>query len=368
MKQERNKGSVLIFILCVIWLLGVFATRLMDKTVEELRLAPFSKGKEVEYAVETANAFEACQAACYLRITCELDHRGVGWPTGSLEGFLRAIGVVALDSRYRWEIMDRDGSEDGRFSFESLFRHEQDSHQVFAWLHKRSSDGFLDEDDGKPYYDSMMDWQDEDDLERDEGAEDDYYEKWQYRAKDKPIRNFDDFKRIKGFFTDPEDQRAKDDHGLFIDSNGSATKEFSYFRNMFSFYNPGKARWPFTPQLKDFLAQEDDDLREELDDSEASWDSLAGRIDSNLNPGFVARNLDRSRESRLRFYRLDITTRPAGYRLSALLETDSQNNQNGARQPTNNQNGSEKKLPRSEGNRKLGYPWRFVELDLREEL
>ena len=34
----------------------------------------------------------------------------------------------------------------------------------------------MDEDDGQPFYDAIMDWQDPDDEDRDEGAEDDYYE------------------------------------------------------------------------------------------------------------------------------------------------------------------------------------------------
>ena len=37
-------------------------------------------------------------------------------------------------------------------------------------------DSLVDEDDGQPFYDSMMDWQDADEDERDEGAEDDFYE------------------------------------------------------------------------------------------------------------------------------------------------------------------------------------------------
>jgi General secretion pathway protein K. len=37
-------------------------------------------------------------------------------------------------------------------------------------------ESLVDEDDGEPFFDSMMDWVDGDDEERDKGTEDDYYE------------------------------------------------------------------------------------------------------------------------------------------------------------------------------------------------
>ena len=37
-------------------------------------------------------------------------------------------------------------------------------------------DSLINEDDGQPFVDALKDWQDQDDEERDEGAEDDYYE------------------------------------------------------------------------------------------------------------------------------------------------------------------------------------------------
>ena len=41
---------------------------------------------------------------------------------------------------------------------------------------RSDDDSLVNEDDGQPFYDSLIDWQDADDEERDEGAEDDYYE------------------------------------------------------------------------------------------------------------------------------------------------------------------------------------------------
>ena len=59
----------------------------------------------------------------------------------------------------------------------------------------------VDEDDGQPYYDALMDWQDGDDNERDEGAEDDHYEAldYPYFTPGLPIQNYEEFRMIKGF-------------------------------------------------------------------------------------------------------------------------------------------------------------------------
>ena len=66
---------------------------------------------------------------------------------------------------------------------------------------RAEEDSLVDEDDGQPFYDAMMDWQDADDEDRDEGAEDDYYEDLDppYFTPGKKIENFEEFRMIKGF-------------------------------------------------------------------------------------------------------------------------------------------------------------------------
>ena len=65
--------------------------------------------------------------------------------------------------------------------------------------------GIIDEDDGQPFYDAWMDWQDEDDNEREEGAEDDFYDGLDppYFTSGKEVQSFDEFRMIKGFITMP---------------------------------------------------------------------------------------------------------------------------------------------------------------------
>ena len=54
-------------------------------------------------------------------------------------------------------------------------------------------------------YDALMDWQDSDDNARDEGAEDDHYEalEYPYFTPGRKIKNYEEFRFIKGFSYDP---------------------------------------------------------------------------------------------------------------------------------------------------------------------
>ena len=104
-----------------------------------------------------------------------------------------------------------------------------------------------------PYYDAMKDWQDKDDEDEEEGAEDDYYEKFGYFCKDEKILDFADFKRIKGFFYDSDLVQSS---GLFYDLNGTETNQFKKFKNIVSFFNPDQANWhAFSPRFKRLFLQ-----------------------------------------------------------------------------------------------------------------
>ena len=71
---------------------------------------------------------------------------------------------------------------------------EKDLVALFAVM-QAEEDSLMDEDDGQPFYDSMMDWVDGDDEERDEGAEDQYYEDLDppYFTHGKKINSFEEF-------------------------------------------------------------------------------------------------------------------------------------------------------------------------------
>ena len=66
-KALKNKGSILVFMLVIILLLSVFAQRLMKKSVEELKKAPFSRGGEWQASLEASSALEAAHAALFAK-------------------------------------------------------------------------------------------------------------------------------------------------------------------------------------------------------------------------------------------------------------------------------------------------------------
>ena len=90
---------------------------------------------------------------------------------------------------------------------------------IFALMHNKTGSR-PDQDDGEPYYDAWMDWEDADDNEREEGAEDDYYEKFDppYFTPGKKVQSFEEFRMIKGFSNDED---LSEYTGLFFSQNGS---------------------------------------------------------------------------------------------------------------------------------------------------
>jgi hypothetical protein len=364
-KLNNSKGSVLAFMLCIILLMGIFAHRLMEKSLDALRKAPFSKGQELEYCMEASSALEAALAALAVKQDFGLNFPGVGWPDRqSLRDWLASHDIQPLNRKFRWEIQESEINEGGKLPFFGL----QAGHwkQLFAWHHSNHFDVMFDEDDGQPYFDSMMDWIDSDDDEREEGAEEDYYEQFGFFPKNKPIFSFDDFKRIKGFFYDPKNPATS---GLFFDINGTATPEFRKFSSIVSFYNEGKAeRNLFSAEMKDFLAGDDDRLREDMEPNRdgdlISFSSILLRIREE-RPGFDSILTDQKNEL-VRYQNIRVSSiKGAKFTITSKLkmETEQPNNN----RPSNPNYPQEfKKLKRSPLMQDLGYRYRFIELDSRE--
>ena len=130
-------------------------------------------------------------------------------------------------------------------------------------MHSRGS-SLVDEDDGQPYYDALMDWQDSDDDERDEGAEDDHYEGLDdpYFTPGRPLNSYEEFRMIKGFAFDPYESEYT---GLFYDEKGSETSNMGDFRSSFSFFYDGpvnvNGHFGF---FRKFLCGDDDGLFEDF--------------------------------------------------------------------------------------------------------
>jgi type II secretory pathway component PulK len=78
--------------------------------------------------------------------------------------------------------------------------------------------------------DSLLDWMDADEIERPEGAETQTYSQREppYRAANRPLRDFDELRLIRGF------------EELFFDDNGAPNQYFRQFRDSVSFFNTGR--------------------------------------------------------------------------------------------------------------------------------
>ena len=142
-------------------------------------------------------------------------------------------------------------------------------------------ESLVDEDDGQLFFDSMMDWQDADDDERDEGAEDDFYEDLDtpYYTPGRKIENFEEFRMIKGFAYDEDEPRES---ALFYNEDGSETVHMRNFRSCFSFLHDGPVNINTAdPYLIKFLCGDDEDLAEEI---------LAGPQSTTGDPYFTNMN------------------------------------------------------------------------------
>jgi len=237
-KFRKSKGSILVFVLALIVLLGVLSLRLMKETVQELRhVSQFHKRDDLrtyaysalDLAVGVLNEFKMIEGT--------LHAPGQGWGnpieySGIDTGKLMVsddFGDEERQSPVKWSIQLIDESAKVPFSKTN----QKDLVALFSVM-RAEEDSLVDEDDGQPFYDALMDWQDADDEDRDEGAEDDYYEDLDppYFTPGKKIENFEEFRMIKGFAYDEDDP---DYSGIFYDSLGSETQNLQNFRDSFSF-------------------------------------------------------------------------------------------------------------------------------------
>lgn len=355
--KSNNKGSILVFILALIVLLSVLCMRLMEETVQELRhVSQFHKRDDLRVhahsalnlAIGVLNEFSTIEKTLYS------PSQGWGDP-------LSYSGLNALDPSIKWSVTLID--ESGKASLNSM--KEKDLVSLFA-LMRSDDDSLVNEDDGQPFYDSLIDWQDADDEERDEGAEDDYYEdlEFSYFTPGKKIENFEELRMIKGFGYDEE---LPDDSGLFFRKDGSETIHMKNFRESFSFFHDGPVNInTASPFLTRFLCGDDDNLYEELIDGP---NSISGE------PFF--KSMNNPLLSQMRQYRsvstgvtstilrvlVDVSKGKANFKLHAIL---ARTNIKGAAPKKNS--GNTKLKPRSQQNTRMKLPFRVLALRENENL
>ena len=166
-EKKKKSGSILVFVLALIVLLSVLCMRLMEETMQELRhVSQFHRRDDLrmhaysalDVAVGVLNEFMMFEKTLYA------PSQGWGDPLAYSE-------IEPIDPSIKWSISLVD--ESGKIPISKVS--EKDLVSLFATM-RAEGDSLIDDDDGQAFYDAMVDWQDPDDEERDEGAEDDYYE------------------------------------------------------------------------------------------------------------------------------------------------------------------------------------------------
>ncbi len=331
--------------------------RLMEETVQELRhVSQFHRRDDLrmhaysalDVAVGVLNEFMMMERTLYA------PSQGWGDPLGYSE-------LDPVDASIQWSVTLID--ESGKVPISKIS--EKDFVYLFATM-RAEGDSLVNEDDGQPFYDALVDWQDSDDEEREEGAEDDYYEglEFPYFTPGKTVQNFEELRMIKGFAYEPDNP---DESGLFYDVYGSENQNMRNFRDSFSFFHDGPVNInTASPFLVRFLCGDDDSLYDEI---------IAGPDGSSGEPFF--RNMNDPRLAQMRQNRsiststttstfrvkIDVSKGKGNFQLHAVLgRADSMQSR-----PKQN-NGKNSAKPRSPQNIKMKYPFRILSIRENENL
>ena len=209
----------------------------------------------------------------------------------------------------------------------------------------------LDEEDGQPFYDAWMDWQDVDENEREEGAEDDFYQDQipPYFTSGKNIESFEEFRMIRGFGFDADDP---EEGGLFFNELGNETQNMKNFRESFSFYHEGSLNeCEASSFLKKYICGDDEQLLEDL----TNWTPYTGD-----NLGAIDTPISLTKGTNETFLaEISVSKGKARFELHAVLTFD---------QGKVNARITEKQKARSKQNQKLKYPARILRLRENENL
>ncbi len=310
---NRRKGSILVFVLALIVLLSVLCLRLMEEGIREARhLDQFHRKDDLRIHAYSALDIAVGVLSEFKTFEGKLYSPAQGWGDP-----LAYAGISPTEEGVTWSVRLID--ESAKIPISQV--KEKDLVALFAVM-QAEEDSLMDEDDGQPFYDSMMDWVDADDEERDEGAEDQYYEGLEppYFTPGKKINSFEEFRLIKGFAHDPEDP---DGSGIFFDERGVETENMRNFRESFSFFNQGAVNVNnASPFLKRFLCGDDERLYEEFMEGPSVGGGEAFYTNPN-DPGMspLRANSSIPLSTEVKMFRVEVTVNRglANFQLHAIL-------------------------------------------------
>lgn len=351
--KNRSKGSILVFILALIVLLSVLCLRLMEEGIREARhLDQFHRRDDLRIHAYSALDIAVGVLSEFKMFEGKLYSPAQGWGDP-----LAYAGISPTEEGVTWSVRLID--ESAKIPITKI--KEKDLVALFAVM-QAEEDSLINEDDGQPFYDSMMDWVDQDDEEREEGAEDEYYEDLEhpYFTPDKKINSFEEFRMIKDFAYDPEDP---DRTGIFFDAQGSETKNMRDFRASFSFFNQGPVNVNnASPFLMRFLCGDDESLYEDLLEGPSTGNGESYFMNPNDQSLLALRgNRSISISTSVTMFRVEITVNrgKANFQLHAVLSY-------GSSLPS--RPGSAAGRPPASRGQSLGHPFRVLSIRENENM
>jgi hypothetical protein len=367
--NKKKKGSILVFVLALIVFISVLSIRLMKETTQELRhVSQFHKRDDLRTYSYSAMDVAACVINEFIMALEKLEN-GQAWQDALEFAEMETPKILAVSNgnensanALKWNVEFID--ETGKIPFQKV--KDKNLEALFAALvNEEEGGGIFDEDDGRPFLDCLRDWEDKDDEERDEGAEDDFYEDLEpkYFTPGRRVSSFDEFGMIRGFGFSINDESEP---GLFFNEDGTDTISFTKFKESFSFITK-MAINPYTCSelVLRTLAGSDEALFEELRELRSS-DSQRDRDDFYNKVKGLASEMGLEITRSINVIRAIVTVErgKSMFQLHAVFSTK----MSGGTSQNSQQRSSQKKAKRSERNEKLAYPLRVLALRENENL
>jgi len=250
----RRRGAILLMVLGFIFLASVFTVALLESMTRHMRAAATAAARDdLRIAAFSGMQVALASLAEIKELDGELYSPSQGW--GSPMDY--AAAEFPSDVQVTIKIEDETGkiplNAEDRNSLRLLF--EQLG---------------VDITESEELIDAYLDWTDEDDLERLNGAEEDYYSRLEppRTPPNEPVTSFDSFRYIKGF------------DELFFDENGAPNPLFRRFKDSVTLTHDEKPNInTVSPTVRAMLADDGSFDEYAFEDLQLGLDGVAGTDD-----------------------------------------------------------------------------------------
>jgi len=267
--SSRPRGYLLLLVLVFVFMTSVVVVSLLESSLRNLRSAAAASARD-DLRVAAFSAMEISLAT--LAEIKELDDKLMS-PN---QGWGDAISYAPIEWPDGLKVKVTIKDETGKLPLDPPDR------DVLSQLFDQMGISYSEAD---KLIDAYLDWVDEDDLERLNGAESDYYRTQtpERDAPNAPITSYESFRYIKGF------------DELFFDENGAPNKLFQYFKESTSLKHGHTVNVNTASPLVRTMLEETAGLDvRSLEDLELGLDGEAGTADDRWYDPDVSSSIDPS--------------------------------------------------------------------------